>query len=102
MDTPDPIPNEPRPRGNPLVRLWLVSLLLFAGGFVGKLVMEGGKPPDQGYPGVMMWQMGWYAAGLVVWLWWCNTQARGWKWGYPLGLAFTLAALLAVCSSSPK
>lgn len=97
MATPDPTPAR-----KPLVRLWLVSLLLFAGGFVGKLVMEGGKGPDQGYPLVMLWQMGWYGAGLLVWLWWWNAQARGETLGCWIGLGLAVAAVIAVMSSSPK
>lgn len=92
-------PDQNRPR--PLVRLWLVSLLLFVSGFVGKLVMEGEKPPEQGYPVVILWQVGWYAAGLVVWLCWCGTQAAKGKGGCWIGVVLAIAAVLAVMSSSP-
>lgn len=101
MSTPEPAPDPP-PRRKPLVRLWLVSLLLFAGGFAGKLVMEGGKPPDQGYPLVMLWQMGWYAAGLVAWFWWACAQSALDKLGCGVGLGLAIGAVLAVLSSSPK
>lgn len=88
------------PARRPPVRLWLVSLLLFAGGFVGKLVLEGGGRPGQGYPVVVLWQIGWYAAGLVTWfVWWSATGARKWGW---VGAAMAVFAVIAACSSSPK
>ena len=100
MTPPEPIAEQPRRK--PRVRLWLVSLLVLGGGFVGRVVMEGGKPPDQGYPLVMLWQMGWYAAGLVVWFWWWSTQIRKEKTGCWIGIALAFAAVFAVVSSSPK
>ena len=92
---------EPPPKRDPRVRLWLVSLLLFAAGVTGKLVLEGGKPPDQGYPLVMLWQAGWFAAGLVVWVWWAFSQRAADKLGCWVGAALVAFAVLAVLSSSP-
>ncbi len=93
---------EPPAKHPPRVRLWLVSLLLFAAGFVGKLVLEGGKPPDQGYPVVMLWQTGWYAGGLVAWVWWASTRPVGETVGCWAGAALVAFAVVAVMFSSPK
>lgn len=92
-----PAPKRPRP----LVRLWLVSLLLFVGGFAGKLVMEAQPGATDGYIVTMLWQMGWYAAGLVMWLWWCNTQPQESKAGCWIGVVLVVGAVFAVMSSSP-
>lgn len=99
---PSTQPDPDAPRRPAMARLWLVSLLLFAGGFVGKLVLEAQPGAADGYIVTMLWQMGWYAAGLVVWVWWACTQHAADKLGCGVGLGLAVAAALAVLSSSPK
>jgi hypothetical protein len=94
-----PVPESAR--RPPVPRLWLVSLLLYACGFVGKWVMERGGGPVEGYPVVMLWQMGWYAAGLMTWWAWWNTRSGKGKAGCWVGIVLTIAAVFAAMSSSP-
>ncbi len=93
---------EPPAKRPPRVRLWLVSLLLFAVGFTGKLVLEAQPGAADGYIVTMLWQMGWYAAGLVVWFWWASTRPTEEKVGCWVGAVLIAFAGLAVLSSSPK
>jgi hypothetical protein len=100
MGVPEP-PAEP-PRRKPLVRLWLVAVLLFAAGFVGKRVLEAQPGTADGYIVTILWQMGWYAAGLVAWFWWACTQSAADKLGCGVGLGLMVAATFDVMSSCPK
>lgn len=95
-------PPEPPPKRPPLVRLWLVSLLLFAAGFVGTRVLQAQPGAANGYLVTMLWQMGCYAAGLVVWFWWAGTRAAVDKFGCGVGFGLALGAAVDVLSSSPK
>jgi hypothetical protein len=100
MTSPDPPDRSPRRR--PLVRLWLVAVLLFAAEFVGRAVLATQPGAADGYVVTMLWQMGWYAAGLVVWFWWASTRPVGEKVGCWVGAVLIAFAVLAVLSSSPK
>lgn len=63
---------------------------------------EGGYPPDQGYPTEVLWQLGWYAAGLAVWFWWACAQRAVDKLGCGVGFGLVVVAVLTVLSSVPK
>jgi hypothetical protein len=82
--------------------LWLFSLLLFAAGFGGKLVLEAQPGAAEGYIITMLWQLGWYASGLVTWFWWANTRPVGERGGCWVGGVLISFAVLAVLSSGPK
>ncbi len=99
MSEPKPITESTR---RPFARLWLVSLLLFASGFVGKRVLETQPGAADGYVVTMLWGIGWYTAGLVAWFWWACTQSAADKLGCGVGLGLIIAAAFDVMSASPK
>lgn len=87
------------------IRLWIVSLALFAAGFAGRLVANAGVDNVAwSYP--IEVEVQWYAywAGLVVWMLWLALQA-GRKWTAPgcfTGVLLAVASFIALISSIPK
>ena len=87
------------------VRLWVISLALFACGFIGRLVLDWQGETAYSYPIAVELQMYWYTAGLFVLLLWIIGQAGSVRVGIIscvawFVLAFALA--LAILSSIPK
>lgn len=92
-------------RPEPRVRLWVVSLALFAGGFASRVAarvfvdnVAWSYPLEVG----IQWYA--YLAGLTVWVGWLVMQATPGRRGLGcmFGLLLAAAAFVAVLSSIPK
>lgn len=87
------------------VRLWLVSLACFAGGYVGSLAVNAGVG-NVGWSYPIEVEIQWYSylAGLATWLLWLALQAE-WRL-VPLGcliwVVLAVASFIFLISSIPK
>jgi hypothetical protein len=87
------------------LRLWVVSLALFVGGFASRLALDAQGDVGSSYPAAVAIQWYAYGAGLVVWAAWWALQAppgRGSALGCLAGVLLAIASLFAVISSIPK
>jgi hypothetical protein len=92
-------------RVRPRIRLWVVSLALFVGGFAARVVANA-KVDDVGstYPAVVSLQGLAYMAGFAFWVAWLEWQAGPGRTmpGCLVGVALAVFSFLALLSSIPK
>jgi hypothetical protein len=95
---------KPRPH-RPKLRLWVISLLLFAGGFAGRVATNAWIDNiAYSYPLEVGIHFLAYGAGLAVWGSWWALQAQPDRRGLGclLGLVLAAAAFITILSSVPK
>jgi hypothetical protein len=86
-------------------RLWLISLIFFAGGLFGSMWVNAGvENIAWSYP--IEVEIQWYAywAGLITWMLWLAVQAerRLVPLGCFIGIVLAVASLIAIISAIPK
>jgi hypothetical protein len=92
------------PSRGPRLRLWLVALTLFAGGFAARLILDAQEAGAFSYPYAIVFQVWTYGLGLAVWAMWCATRVTPGRYagGCLLGLLLAIAAFVAILTSIPK
>lgn len=87
------------------VRLWIVSLALFGGGFIARIVLELDDNVGFTYPAAVELQGYCYLGGLLMLLLWTVAQAHSILQrliGVALLVLSSFVSLLAILSSVPK